>query len=281
MRFGVDLGRCNPRLWLDLARAADELGYESVWLPEHLVFPASIDESPAPGSAHGRVDPHVPTYDPFVMLAAIATGTTDIRLGTNVYNIGLRHPFVTARAACTLDFVSQGRFTLGIGASWLEAEWRAVGLDFATRGWRIDEIIGICRRLWTEPEVGHKGSFFQFDPVCFEPKPIQSPLPIHVGGDSRRAIRRAVRLGEGWIGMLQTITSFAAAVEVLTEQCGEIGRDPATVERTALVARPDASAIVEWARAGADRLIVAPWRDTADALDGLSRFAALVGLKHR
>ena len=76
MRFGVDLGRCNPRLWLDLARAADELGYESVWLPEHLVFPAFIDESPAPGSAHGRVDPHVPTYDPFVMLAAIAIPET-------------------------------------------------------------------------------------------------------------------------------------------------------------------------------------------------------------
>ena len=276
MRFGVDLGRCHPRLWLDVARAADELGYESLWLPEHLVFPASIEESPAPGRAHGRIDPRTPTYDPFVMLASMASVTTNVRLGTNVYNIGLRHPFVTARAACTLDVVSQGRFTLGIGASWLEAEWRAVGLDFATRGWRIDEIIGICRRLWTEPEVGHKGSFFEFDPVRFEPKPIQSPLPIHVGGDSHRAIRRAAELGEGWIGMLQTLETFPAAVAVLVEQCGLAGRDPATVERTALLARPDEGAIAGWTHAGADRLIVAPWRDSADALDGLARFAVLV-----
>ena len=98
VHFGVDLGRCNPRLWLELARAADELGYESVWLPEHLIFPDTIEGSPAPDDAHVTVDPHTPLFDAFAMLAAIGAVTQSIRLGTNVYNIGLRHPFTTRAA---------------------------------------------------------------------------------------------------------------------------------------------------------------------------------------
>jgi probable F420-dependent oxidoreductase len=277
LRFGVDLGRCNPRAWIDVAQAADELGFESVWLPEHLVFPASISESPAPGRAHGRVDPSTPTFDPFVMLAAIAAATRRIRIGTNVYNIGLRHPFVTARAAATLDVVSGGRFLFGIGASWLRAEWDAVGLDFSTRGPRIDEIIGICRRLWTEPVVAHDGEFFRFEPVCFEPKPVQVPLPVHVGGDSDRAKRRAVEFGQGWIGMLQTPDTFASAVDGLHDRCERAGRDPDTFERTALAPRPDDEELDAWLKAGATRLIIAPWRHSVDASDSLSRFAESIG----
>ena len=130
------------------------------------------------------------------MLGAIGAVTERIRLGTNVYNIGLRHPFVTARGAATVDIVSDGRFVFGIGASWLAAEWQAVGLDFATRGARVDESIAICRRLWTEPVVEHAGDHFTFGPVVFEPKPVQAHLPIHVGGDSDRCAathRRARR----------------------------------------------------------------------------------------
>ena len=95
MHFGVDLGRCNPNRWLELSRAADELGFESVWLPEHLIFPEAIVGSP---DGHVTVDPHIPLFDVFAMLGAIGAVTERIRLGTNVYNIGLRHPFVTARA---------------------------------------------------------------------------------------------------------------------------------------------------------------------------------------
>jgi probable F420-dependent oxidoreductase len=278
LRFGVDLGRCNPRLWIDVARAADALGYESVWVPEHLVFPAEVVGSPAPGRAHPPIDPRTPTFDPFVLLAAVAAAAPHIRVGTNVYNIGLRHPFVTARAAATLDVVSAGRLIFGIGASWLEAEWRALELDFATRGARIDEIIAICRRLWTDDVVEHHGKFFRFGPVHFEPKPIQSPLPIHVGGDSPRAWRRAVDHGQGWIGMIQTPATFAAAVAGIHARATAAGRDPATIECTALVRRPDESARAEWAVAGAHRLIVAPWERSVDALDALAAFAARAGL---
>jgi probable F420-dependent oxidoreductase len=272
LRFGVDLGLCNPSAWRDVAQAADGLGYESVWLPEHLVFPAVIEGSPA---AHAGivVDPQTPLYDPFVMLASLAASTSRIRLGTNVYNIGLRHPFVTARAVATLDIVSGGRVDFGIGVSWLAAEWAAAQVDFSARGARADEIIGVCRRLWTEPVVAHDGRFFSFGDVVFEPKPVQERIPIHVGGDSDAALRRVVRAGDGWIGMVQEPTSFAAAIERLRALAADTGRDLAAIQRTAMARDPDAAALDAWSGAGATRLIVAPWTRTSGALAGLERFA--------
>jgi probable F420-dependent oxidoreductase len=271
--FGVDLGLCNPSAWRDVAQAADELGYESVWLPEHLVFPAAIEGSPA---AHAGivVDPQTPLYDPFVMLASLAASTRRIRLGTNVYNVGLRHPFVTARAASTLDIVSGGRLELGIGVSWLAAEWEAVQLDFSTRGARADEVLAVCRRLWTEPVVAHEGRFFSFGDVVFEPKPVQAHIPIHVGGDSDAALRRVVRAGDGWIGMVQDTATFGASVARLTQLADDAGRDIVTIQRTAMARDPDAAALDAWAAAGATRLIVAPWARTSGALAGLERFLA-------
>jgi probable F420-dependent oxidoreductase len=279
LQFGVDLGRCNAKLWREVAEAADELGYESLWIPEHLVFPLNIDESPA-ANAH-PVDPRTPVFDVFVALAALAAVTTSVRLGTNVYNIGLRHPFVTARAAATLDVVSNGRVDLGIGASWLAAEWQRVELDFATRGARIDESVEIVRRLWSEPTIEHHGTFFNFDPVVFEPKPVQTSIPIHVGGDSRRALRRVAELGDGWIGMIQDPDTFAAAVTALEGLCEEHARDPARVQRTALVRNPDHSAMRAWTRAGATRLLVAPWSRSVEAIRALDRFAKETALATR
>jgi probable F420-dependent oxidoreductase len=272
MRFAVDLGRCNPGRWPEVARAADELGYESVWLPEHLIFPAEIQGSPAPDDPHVQVRSDIPLYDPFVMLASLATATDRVRVGTNVYNIGLRHPFVTARAVATLDIVSNGRVDLGIGASWLREEWDAVGLDFASRGDRVDECLTICRRLWTEPTVAFAGAHFAFDAVRFEPKPVQARVPVHVGGDSRRALRRAVEHGDGWIAMVQPLDTFARSVEVLRNLATAAGRSLDALQRTALEARPDRELVAAWQAAGATRLVVAPWARSADAVEGLRRF---------
>ena len=172
MKVGITLSGVNPRFRVAAARAAEEVGFESVWLPEHLVFPMLMHRSPQAG------------HDVFVSLAMIAGGTTSVRVGTNVYNIGLRHPFVVARAVATLDELSDGRFEFGIGASWLEEEWTATGLDFSTRGARVDETISVCTRLWSEDVVEHHGRFFDFDPVAFNPKPRQRPHPAFIiGGD--------------------------------------------------------------------------------------------------
>jgi probable F420-dependent oxidoreductase len=274
MKFGLDLQRCNPRLWVDLAQNAESLGFESLWLAEHLIFPRQI--ATGPGDDHVKVDSALPLFDPFVVLATLGAKTEKIRLGTNVYNIGLRHPFVTARAVATADLMTEGRITHGIGASWLRQEWEAVGLDFDSRGARVDEAIDVCRALWSEEFVEHHGRFFDFAPVVFNPKPAQDRLPIHIGGDSVRALRRVVERGDGWIGMLQSVESFTQATTWLERACDAAGRSYRDVQRTALVRHPDAEELAQWQKAGATRLIVSPWRKSTDAVASLHEFARLV-----
>src|SRR5438477_11142197 len=160
MKFGVALGRLNPAFFVDATVAADGLGYESVWLPEHLVFTAAMSRSPHPGETHPPVPPETPIFDAFAYLAFLAGRSERVRLGTHVYNIGLRHPFIAARAVVTLDVISNGRVDFGVGASWMKEEWDAVNLDFADRGARVDESIEVCRRLWSEAVVEHRGRFY-------------------------------------------------------------------------------------------------------------------------
>ena len=146
-------------------------------MPEHLIFPTAMAGSPYPGQDHPPVPPTTPVFDAFGWLCFLAGKTARVRLGTNVYLLGLRHPFVAARAVQTLDVVSNGRAEVGIGAGWLREEWTAAGLDPATRGRRLDEALGVVKRLWSEPEVEHHGEFYDFGPVAFEPKPMQKPWP--------------------------------------------------------------------------------------------------------
>src|SRR3974390_2542355 len=155
MDIGLHLGRLNPRLWVELTEEADRLGYESVWVPEHVVVPMGSSGSPHHGSDHPPIPSAVPIFDALAVLSHLAARTTTIRLGTHVYNIGLRHPLLTARAAASGDILSAGRPPSGIGGSWVRAEWDAMGLNFDTRGRRVDEIIDICRRLWSEEVIEH------------------------------------------------------------------------------------------------------------------------------
>ena len=133
-KIGIALGTVRPERWAEVSCEADRLGYESVWMPEHLVLPVAADGSPYAGADHPPIPSDVSVFEPFAYLSYLAGRTSQIRFGTHIYNIGLRHPFVVARAVTTLDVVSGGRAEFGVGASWLEAEWDAVGLDFANGG---------------------------------------------------------------------------------------------------------------------------------------------------
>ena len=277
MKFGIGLGRLNPAFFVDAVVEADRLGYESAWLPEHLVLPVEMTRSPFPGEEHPPVPPTTPVFDCFAYLSYLAGRTSAIRLATHVYNIGLRHPFVAARAVQTLDIVSGGRAEFGVGASWLESEWVAVGLDFASRGRRVDETIEVCKRLWSEEVVEHHGEFFDFGPVMFEPKPVQQPgPPIHVGGESAAALRRAARLGDGWVGMNHTLESVAEVAERLRKLREEHGRGGERFEVTIGGTVESRDDVERWADAGVDRLIVTPWRRSPDAVDGIRRLADIV-----
>jgi probable F420-dependent oxidoreductase len=274
VKYGVTFARLRPALWTETAELCDELGYESVWLPEHLVLPVQQSGSPYAGADHPPVRADAPVFDVFTMLAFFAGRTSQIRLGTNVYNVGLRHPFVTARAVTTLDVVSSGRVELGIGASWLAEEWAAVDLDFTTRGARVDEALDVCRRLWSEPVIEHTGEHFTFAKVAFEPKPVQvGGPPISVGGDSKPALRRAALRGDGWIPMNTPVAGLAAAraeIEVMRKEAGRVGEFTVTV----MGGPATAADVGAYREAGVDRLVVSPWRRSAEAADGLKQFAA-------
>lgn len=274
MKFGLALGALNPRAWVEVTEAADRLGFESVWMSDHLVVPMAAAGSPHAGSDHPPIPSDVPVFDPFVYLSALAARTSSIRLGTNVYNIGLRHPFVTARAVATLDVVSGGRVLLGIGASWLRAEWDAVGLSFDSRGRRVDEAIDVCRRLWSEPVVSHDGEFFSFGSTAFEPKPAQpGGPPLHIGGDGAAALRRAATVGAGWIPMNHSVDDLGPSLARLSSLAAASGRT-APIEITLNAADVvDVAGVRRYADAGVTRLIVRPWRRSAEAMDGIRRFA--------
>jgi alkanesulfonate monooxygenase SsuD/methylene tetrahydromethanopterin reductase-like flavin-dependent oxidoreductase (luciferase family) len=172
----------------------------------------------------------------------------------------------------TLDVVSTGRTEFGIGASWLEAEWDAVGLDFASRGRRVDEAIDVCRRLWSDEVVEHHGEFFDFGPVMFEPKPVQQPLPLHIGGDGPAALRRAATVGDGWIPMNHALEQIPAASARLAQLRADAGRAGA-VEITLGAASTELDDLRRCGDAGVGRVLVRPWRSTKDAVESLRRFA--------
>jgi len=282
VKFGIALGALNSHFHVDATAEAERLGYESVWLPEHLVLPVRMSRSPHPGDEHPPVPPTTPVFDAFAYLGFLAGRTSHLRLGTHVYNLGLRHPFISARAVQTVDVLSGGRFEFGIGASWLEEEWRAVGLDFDTRGRRVDEAIDVCKRLWTEPEVAYDGEFFRFDPVAFEPKPLQQPWPpILIGGESGAALRRAARAGDGWIGMGHTFESAAGQIARLRELRGEYDRDVASFQICLGGPVTSVDDVRRWDELGVTRLIVSPWPRSPEAIDGMRRFADLVGVEPR
>jgi probable F420-dependent oxidoreductase len=209
----------------------------------------------------------------------MAARTSRVRLGTYVFLLGLRHPLVSARGFQTADVISNGRIELGVGAGWLESEWRAGGMDWKSRGRALDEAIDVCRRLWTERVVEHSGETWQFEPVWFEPKPVQPQgPPILIGGESNPALRRAVTRGDGWIAMEHSPASLAPKVARLRELAAEHGRAEGTLPITAVGALPSPDSVAEWEAVGVDRLIVTPWKRSREAIEGMTRLAGELGL---
>jgi probable F420-dependent oxidoreductase len=194
----------EPEQLLGIARAAEEAGFEGVLLSDHLFFPGRI-ESRYPYSEDGRpaFDGTTPFPEAWTTIAAMAAVTSRLRFGTMVYVLPLRHPLEVAKAVGTAALLSGGRVALGAGAGWIREEFDVLGVDFATRGARMDEMIEVMRRVWSGAPVEHHGRFFDFPPLQMSPPPPEPP-PIWVGGLSRAALRRAATRADGWIGTGQT-----------------------------------------------------------------------------
>jgi probable F420-dependent oxidoreductase len=265
MKFGLSLSGISPRHYSALSQQAERLGYESVWIPDHLVFPEVMPPTYLYSeTGEPPINSKTAVYDPWVLLGGIATVTESIRMATNVYVLPLRHPITTARGVLTVDRISRGRITLGVGVGWLTEEFGLVGLDASNRGKRTDEIIPLLRRLWTEEIIEHHGEYYDLDPVYFEPKPFQRPIPIEVGGTSPAALRRAGRLGDGWIAIgIDAPDELQAALDVVQRHRKEADRgDLPFVVTTNIFADADVAEIERLADLGVDRAILRlPVRD--------------------
>jgi probable F420-dependent oxidoreductase len=279
MELGLNLVMVRPEAMPEVAARAEAAGYGSVFVPDHVIFPARV-ESPYPYSPDGSFPfpLDTPLHDPWVVLTSIAAATTTIQLGTAVYVLALRHPFVTARAVTSLDVLSGGRVLLGVGAGWLAEEFTAMGLDPRRRFSRLEECIEILRALWTAPPVAHDGPLFQFDAVNFAPRPVREPHPpILLGGDSDAALSRAARIADGWMsgGVATDLGEIEARVAKLRALRAE--RSPGTpFDVTVLFPRPTADDLARLEAAGVDRVVLIPWDRGRDAIPALVAYAETV-----
>ena len=275
MKFGLLFGSSVPANALEVARKADELGFDSIWVGHHILPPMRIPSTyPYAASGQPPFTPESPWYDPWVELSYLAAGTSRLRLGTSVFVLPMVDPFSTARAVATLDVVSGGRAVLGIGVGWMKDEFDVLGIDFKTRLSRTEETVRLLRLLWTEDRVEFRGRHFSVGPVTFNPKPVQRPIPIHVGGDSDAALRRAARIGDGWIGVWYDVDRAREHVARLRQLLGEEGRETVPFEITIQSSAPlTPDAVKRLDELGVHRLKVRPWSQWPDAIEGMERFA--------
>jgi probable F420-dependent oxidoreductase len=191
----------GPEQIRSVAQRAEDLGYDHVWVSDHIVLPKKVD-SFYPYAADGVATfrPDEPYFEPLAALNFIAGCTQRIRLGTHVLIIPYRNPVLTAKILSTLDVLSGGRLILGAGVGWMEEEFQAMGLDtYKERGAVTDEYLQLFRELWTKESPSFQGKYYQISDSGFEPKPVQKPLPIWIGGHTGAAIRRAAKYGDGWM----------------------------------------------------------------------------------
>jgi len=186
---------------VEAAELLDQAGLHSLWLPEHVMFfPAYASRYPYSDDGRLAGNPRG-LLDPFAALTFVAAHTRQIRLGTGICLVPQRQPIYTARLVADLDYLSQGRVDFGIGIGWLEEEFAALGMDFATRALRCAEYIEAMKALWTQEIAEFHGATVDIAPCYFNPKPVQKPHPpILVGGESDAALRRVAALGDGWYG---------------------------------------------------------------------------------
>jgi probable F420-dependent oxidoreductase len=265
----------RPDVLVEAARAAEAAGFDSVWAGEHIVLPdPQVPPSPMP--------PQDPALDSLLALTWAAAHTSTIRLATGIVILPQRNPAVLAKEVATLDVLSGGRVIFGIGAGYLEPEFRALGANFAERGAVTDEYLDALRALWYDPRPAFHGRFADFAGVDAYPRPVQQPIPLVVGGHTAPAYRRAVARAQGWYGYGQTpqqaaasLAGLAAAAERV-QRPAELGQLEISVTPRGRITRELAA---EFAQAGVHRLVLlAPPTPDGAAQTIQAGLAAISGL---
>jgi probable F420-dependent oxidoreductase len=253
--FGVTMGvMSRPAGLAEMARAAEDAGFDSLWAGEHVVLP-DPRRPPSP------MDPRDPALDPVVGLTWAAAHTTHLRLGTGIIILPQRNPVVLAKELASLDVLSGGRLIFGVGVGYLEPEFRAIGANFAERGPVTDEYLDAIAHLWYEEHPAYHGRFVDFAGIDAHPRPAQRPVPLVVGGHTARAYRRATTRAHGWFGFGLDREGTTRGVEGLRRAAGQVERPSGfgEIEITVAPRGPiTAERVDAFAELGVHRLVVLP-----------------------
>ena len=261
-----------------LARRAEELGFDSLWVPEHAILPVDA-KTPWPGSAEGVMPKeYADIADPFVALGRASAVTTTLKLGTAIVLVPERNPLVLAKEVATLDMYSGGRFIMGIGAGWLREESDIMGVDFDHRWTQTKEAVLAMKELWTKTESEYHGKYYDFPPVYSFPRPVQRPHPpVLLGGMARNVFKRIAEWGDGWIPNRVTPEEVAAGRAKLDELATVAGRDPASIPISVFGQQPDPGLVERFFDAGAARVTVRlPVAGEEESLVEVERMASLL-----
>ncbi len=240
-----------------LAKRAEEMGFESLWAPEHPILPVKAS-SPWPGSADGLIPKvYADIVDPFVALGRASAVTTSLKLGTGICLVPERNPLLLAKEVATLDMYSGGRFLFGIGAGWHREETEIMGGDFAHRWTQTKESVLAMKSLWTEVESEYHGDYYDFPAVYSFPRPTQRPHPpVYLGGMARNVFKRVVEWGDGWMPNRVTPEDISAGRRKLNELASEAGRDPGSISISVFGQPADRDLVSNLFEAGADRVMI-------------------------
>ncbi len=274
MKLGlfVPLGppAATPEFVATLGREAEALGFDSLWLAEHVVL-FDAHHSRYPYSADGRfpASGEAGFLDPFGALGFLAGVTSRIRLGTGICLVPQRNPVYVAKEVATADWLSGGRLDFGVGVGWLAEEFEAVGVPFAERGLRCRSYLEVCKRLWCDPVSAYEDRFYRLPACRAYPKPVQRPHPpILFGGESDAALERVAELGQGWYGFSLEPEAFARRVRRLDELLAKCGRTrgelAVSVSPYLRATGPDE--LAAYAEAGADQVILTAFARDAEGL---------------
>lgn len=249
--FGINMARVDaPDTLLPLMKRVEEMGFESVWTGEHVMIPRDY-ASAYPFNTSGRigVPPETHFIDPLIALSHVAAHTTTLRLGTGINLLPQSNPLLFAKQVASLDHLSKGRVLLGLGVGWLAEEFTAMGVPFAGRGRRFDDYLRAVKKVWSGVEVEHQSDYLNWSGFKSYPLPhAPSGPPIIIGGHSPAALRRTVATGDGWFAFPKSHDELSGLLGQLRDRAAAAGRDPATIEITAL------------------------WRDFADGMASLETY---------
>jgi probable F420-dependent oxidoreductase len=277
MKFGIGFATSgafsDPALLGHLATTAERCGFESLWSVEHVAVP--VPHTPYAGSKDGSMpggdDVAIP--DPLIPLAYVAAITRTIKLATGILILPQRHPIYTAKEVATVDVLSGGRVILGIGSGWMKEEFAALGIDFHKRGAMTDEAIQALRALWKDGTATFNGKHFKFGPLHSNPKPVHRNVPIHVGGHSTAAAKRAGRYGDGFFPTVMNPEKLKELFGIVRAEAQKAGRNPEAIEFSCMTRSLKPEDLKMLSSMGVTRIVVNPPGTKPEALTrGLEKF---------